>query len=59
MLHYFYLVGSLVAATIDLRAVEDLPTPSLVAGQVAFATKGLFTVKIVSTKVIRNPTCNS
>ena len=34
----FALVGSLVAA-IDLSAVEDLPTPSLVAGQVAFATK--------------------
>ena len=35
----FALVGSLVAAAIDLSAVEDLPTPSLVAGQVAFATK--------------------
>ena len=31
----FALVGSLVAAAIDLSAVEDLPTPSLVAGQVA------------------------
>ena len=42
----FALVGSLVAAAIDLSAVEDLlrtcphlPTPSLVRGQVAFATK--------------------
>ena len=35
----FALVDSLVAAAIDLSAVEDLPTPSLVAGQVAFATK--------------------
>ena len=35
----FALVDSLVAAAIDLSAVEDLPTPSLVTGQVAFATK--------------------
>ena len=34
----FALVGSLVAAAIDLSALEDLPTPSLVTGQ-AFATK--------------------
>ena len=35
----FALVDSLVAAAIDLSAVEDLPTPSLVAGQVAKTTK--------------------